>query len=177
MIQQELDRSEAAIFQRFAQFECGFVDLLAEFRRKTVGRRLFDQLLPAALDGAFAFTQADHIPFAVPQDLHLDVAGLLDQRFEKDGIVIEGCLGFTTGCFDHGRQFRRGKRQADTAPAAARRSLDQHRVLHLFGHIQRQYGWQGFVRTGDDRQAGFAAEPAGRPVYRPSWRPSPGADR
>ena len=76
--------------------------------------------------------------------------------FQEDGIVAERRFGFTPGCFDHGWQFSCRKCQADAAPAAARGGLDQHRVLDFFGHIERQFHRQRFIRPGDDWQAGFA---------------------
>ncbi len=41
--------------------------------------RFFDHLLVAALDGALALVQVDHVAVAVAQDLDLDVARLLAQ--------------------------------------------------------------------------------------------------
>ena len=47
------------------------------------GRRLLDHLLVAALERAVALAERHHPPVAVTEDLHLDVAGPLDQSLEE----------------------------------------------------------------------------------------------
>jgi hypothetical protein len=48
----------------------------------------------AALHGAVAFTQVDHLAVFVAEELELDVAGLLDVLLDVDASITEGLLGF-----------------------------------------------------------------------------------
>ena len=58
-------------------------------------RSLFDQLLVAALNGAFALAQAHHVAVFIGQHLELDVTRPLDEFLHVQVAVAEGvqCLG------------------------------------------------------------------------------------
>src|SRR5207302_639926 len=72
-------------------------DLLAHVRRQVRRRRFFHQLLMAALKAAIALPQVGDVAVAVGEDLHLDVAGLLDVLLHVDAAVLEGVLGLLLG--------------------------------------------------------------------------------
>jgi hypothetical protein len=55
-------------------------------------RRFLEQLLVAALDGAFALAQMNHFAVLVAQHLKLDVPGMLDELFRVDVGIAEGLL-------------------------------------------------------------------------------------
>src|SRR5204862_2622912 len=52
-------------------------------------RRLFHHLLIATLRRAVALAERDHVAQAVAEDLHLDVAGPLDEPFEIHAALTE----------------------------------------------------------------------------------------
>ena len=56
-------------------------------------RRPLHDLLMAALHGAVALEQVDDGAVGIGQDLHLDMAGALDQLFQIDLVLAEGGLG------------------------------------------------------------------------------------
>ena len=51
----------------------------------------------AALQRAIALPEVDDVAVAVGQDLHFDVARLLDVFFEVDAAVLEGVLRLLAG--------------------------------------------------------------------------------
>ena len=57
------------------------------------GRGLFDHLLVTALRRAVALVKMHGVAEIVAEDLHLDMARLLDIFFDQNGIVAEGSLG------------------------------------------------------------------------------------
>ena len=92
-IHQELDRAGAAVVRGVGDRD-GVAAELLPLRVVEVGRRrALDHLLVAALHRAVALEQVDDVAVAVAEDLHLDVAGALDQLFEIDLVVAEGGLG------------------------------------------------------------------------------------
>ena len=65
-------------------------------------RALFHHLLMAALDGAFALAQVDHVAVAIAEQLDFDVARALDQLLDVDFGIAEGALGFAGGVAEGG---------------------------------------------------------------------------
>mmetsp|Transcript_42058 Transcript_42058/g.80439 ORF Transcript_42058/g.80439 Transcript_42058/m.80439 type:complete len:782 (-) Transcript_42058:261-2606(-) len=108
-------------------------------------------LLVTALHGAVALVQMHDAAVAVSQDLHLNVAGLLDEALDEYAPVSEGggCLG---GCaVEEVLQVRALAHDAHPAPATAHCSLENDReaeLLHkLLSLLQILYS---IVRTRDD---------------------------
>ena len=66
---------------------------LPDLLRQDGAGALLDHLLVPALHRAVALAEVDHVPPAVAEDLHLDVAGLLDELLDVDRAVAEGRLG------------------------------------------------------------------------------------
>ena len=96
----------------------------------------------------------------VADDLHLDVAAVLDVRLDEDGAVAEGALGLGARRVDLGVEVGERADDPHPAPAAARRRLDQ----------------QGQVAP---RSASIGASSTGTPAFRidllgaAPWSPSP----
>ena len=110
--------------QTYGRLTHAFAHLGGQMRR----RRLLDELLVTPLQGTIALEQVDYVTVAVGEDLHLDVARLLDVLFEVDAAVLEGVLGLLTGLLEAGLKTDVVAGHAHAAAAAAGRRLDQHRV-------------------------------------------------
>src|SRR5258707_2051504 len=59
-------------------------------------RTLFDNLLMATLNRAFAFTEMNKIAKSISKYLNLNVTRLLKQAFEKDGAISKGGKRFAS---------------------------------------------------------------------------------
>ncbi len=70
-------------------------NLLAHLRRHLERRRLFNQLLMAALNGALALEEGNHFAVLVGQDLELNVARLLNELLHVELAVAEGVCCFS----------------------------------------------------------------------------------
>src|SRR5690606_26104514 len=101
--------------------------LLVDPRR----RRLFQHLLVAALHGAVALAEVNHVAVVVREDLDLDVARTLEVLLEVDGAVAEGRLRLPARERPGVAQRRLGMHDAHAAPTAAARGLDDHRVADV----------------------------------------------
>jgi hypothetical protein len=88
-------------FDRPRRVHGGVGDALAR-RLVEQGRgRFLDDLLVAALRGAFALPEMHDVAVPVAEDLHLDVPRALDEAFQDDALVAEGLQGLA---------LRRGQR-------------------------------------------------------------------
>lgn len=107
------------------------VEFLGE-RVGEAGRRgLLDHLLVAALQGAVAGAERPHGAVGVGEDLHLDMAAVLQVRLDEHLPVAEGARGLGAGGGEFGVQVGEAAYDAHTASAAARRGLHQHRKVGL----------------------------------------------
>ena len=143
---QELHRAGIAVAGRGGQADGGRLDGGLGTGRQGGGRRLLDHLLVAPLDAAVAHADRPARPVGVRDDLHLDVAGRLDEVLEEDGRVAEGQLGLATRRPEGRLQVGRGPHDADPSPAATRGRLEGDGVPELLG-------LRGRVRDGVDRPA------------------------
>ena len=113
------------------------------------GRRgLFDHFLVAALHGAVALAQVDHVAVVVGEHLELDVARLLEEFLHVDLGVAEGGERLGLGDADRVQQRGVGVHDAHAAAAAAARCLDDHRVADILGDAEV------FVRILAERAVG-----------------------
>ncbi len=87
---QELDRAGVDVAHPVGEGEGAVPQRLAGLGRDPRRRRLLDDLLVAALDGAFPLTEVDDGPVGVADDLHLDVPAPLDVRLGENRPVSEG---------------------------------------------------------------------------------------
>ena len=93
-IHEELDGAGILVADVFQAAADGFADLVAHLWRHLQRRRFFDELLMAALDGAFALAEGHDVAVFVSQYLELDVARLLNELLHVEVAVAEGVGGF-----------------------------------------------------------------------------------
>ena len=115
----ELDGAGADIVHRARRLSRGGADRLALGGIERRRRRLLDHLLVPALQRAFALEQRQQIAVAVADDLHFDVAGIVDVFFDQHAVVAERGLGLALGADD--RRPELGRRTARRACRGRRR--------------------------------------------------------
>ncbi len=134
-------------------------DLLPQLGRQRRRGRFLDQLLVPALDRAVALAEVQDLAVLVGQDLHLDVARVLDELLEIHGAVAERGFGLRARGVKTGDERRLVARDAHAASAAARRGLDHHRVTDLLRDVERALlVVDRAVRSGHDGNTGFFRE-------------------
>ena len=99
-------------------------------------RRLLDQLLVTALDGAVALAEVDHIAVGVAEDLELDVPRAFEVFLDVHIAVAEGRERFGAGELKGPGEIVSVARDAHPLPAPARGGLDDDREAGL--HRERQ---------------------------------------
>ena len=140
-IHQELDRAGAHVVRRPGEAHRRVAQRLALGLAQIGSRRALDHLLVAALHRAVPLKQVDDVAVPVAEDLHLDVAGALDQLLEIDLALAEGRPGFAPAGLDLIEQpaFRFDEPHAAAAAAPAR--LEHQRVADP----GRQFGYRAPV--------------------------------
>src|SRR5262249_10686012 len=108
----------------------GLADVLAHLWRQSRRGRLLDELLVAALQRTITLPEVDDVAVMVGEDLHLDVARLLDVLFEVDAAVLERALGFLACGLKAGLEADVVAGDANAAAPAAGRRLDEHGIAH-----------------------------------------------
>ena len=99
-----------------------------------IGRRCaLDDLLVAPLDGAVALEQVDRVAVGVTEDLHLDMAGALDELFQIHFILAEGGTRLAACLADIAQQIILAVDRPHAATATAPRRLEHHRIADLGG--------------------------------------------
>src|ERR1700730_16733291 len=88
----EFDGAGADIIDRGGRLARGSTYRLAPLGIKRRRRRLLDHLLMPPLQRAFAFEQRQQIAVTVADDLHLDMARVLDEFCEQPAVAPEGAL-------------------------------------------------------------------------------------
>ena len=145
---EELDRSGAAIFNRLHRLGYRLADPRA--RSSIDGRRgrLLKDLLMPPLQRTIAFAQMHCIALPVAEHLNFDVPRLGQILLDVDAVVAERGFRLRTRGRERHRQIVRAGRHLHTAPAAARRRLDQHGKAHALGDLHRlSLGLHRAVRT------------------------------
>jgi hypothetical protein len=99
-IHQELDGAGVRVTGGAAELQRRLAERGALRVVQIRGRRPLDHLLVAPLHRAVALEQVDQVAVAVAEELHLDVAGALDQLLQVDLVVAEGGLGLATALAD-----------------------------------------------------------------------------
>ena len=100
------------------------------------GGRLLDDLLMAALDGAFALEEVHHVTVAVAQDLDLDVTGRGQPAFQENGIAPESAERLPPGRGEGLLEIGRLGHDPHPAPAPAVGALHEHRITDLAGDFR-----------------------------------------
>ncbi len=124
----ELDGARAGVTYR-GRGQPGRIEEFGAHARGAFDQRrrcLFDDLLVAPLDRAFAFANRPHGAVLVGEHLHLDVVAGGQVALAEHRRVTERRLGLAAGTLHLCWEFRQFADHAHAAATAARRRLDQH---------------------------------------------------
>ena len=103
----------------------------------------------AALEGAVAFAEADHVAELIGEDLHLDVLGILDEFLDIHVAVAERAFRLGHGSVESLDQAGVVVRHAHAASAAACGRLDDDRVSEFVRLFERRiFGGNDIVAAG-----------------------------
>ena len=151
---QEFDRPGPAIAHVGHRLGHDAAHPVALFRADDRRGGLFQHLLVTALERAIALTQVNRVAVAIAEHLEFDVARIAEVLFDIDRGVAERGLGLAAGLLDQRFKLVRSVADLHPAPAAARGSLDDHRISGLLGNLAR-FGdvADRAVAAGDQRQA------------------------
>ena len=133
LVQHELDGARGVIADFLGQPNGGGADLVAHLGGQVRSGAFLDELLPASLDGAFALEQVHDVAAHVAEELHLDVAEVLDALFHVEPAVAEGDLGLALGLLEARSQGGLVVGEADAASPAAGGGLDGDGIADLRG--------------------------------------------
>ena len=97
------------------------------------GWAFFDQLLVAALRGAFALEQMHRVAVMIGQHLHFDVTGAFDVALHVDAGVAEGGLGFDGGLLQSALEGQIVGGHAHAFATTAGRGFDQDGEANFVG--------------------------------------------
>ncbi len=98
-VDEELERADIPVAKLHRRRNGAARDLLAQLLADRSGRRLLDELLIAALDGAFTLAEADARAVFIDSDLRFDVTDALEAALEVDAIVAERGLRLAARLF------------------------------------------------------------------------------
>ena len=98
--EQALDRAGAAVADGARGLDGDRADALAQRGRDARPGRLLDELLVAPLDRAVALAEVDDVAVRVGEDLHLDVARILEVLLDVDVGVGEEALALVGGLLE-----------------------------------------------------------------------------
>ena len=118
ILEEKLQRSRVAVAELLDRGAGDGADLGALVVVERRRARLFQHFLVAALERAIALAEMDHGALVVGEDLHLDMARLVEIFFDIDGVVAERRLGLAPRHGQRRRQGIRGFRDLHAAPAA-----------------------------------------------------------
>ena len=155
LVNEKLDGARTAVADALGQRNRRARHFFAQLRRYKCGRAFLDELLVAALYRALALEQVHHVAEAVAEDLHLDMARIMDIFFHIQTAVAEirNRLGgrAVVGILE----ILDAERHANTLAAAAGRGLEHNGIADTLGLAD------GFVevteravRAQSDRNAG-----------------------
>ena len=134
-VDDEFDRAGAVVLHGACERDGLFAHRLTGLGREEGRWRLFEDLLVAALDRAFALVQVDDIAMLVAEHLDLDVARLVDEFLNENAIVTEGGDRFGTGSLETFLGFAGIEGDAQALAAAARGRLDHHGIADGVGDL------------------------------------------
>src|ERR1035438_9493152 len=115
----------------------------------------------AALDGALAFAEVDHVAVMVAEDLDFDVAGALDEALDIDLGGVESPLGFTGGVAEGGFEVALSVDAAHAFAAATGHGFEQDGEAVGGGEVAQGVEGDGVVGARDDGCAGGDSGAAG----------------
>ena len=130
--QQKLNGSGIGVADGAADRDRGLAHASAQIVRERGRGSLFDDLLVAALDGTIALEQVDQLAVQITENLEFDVARVL-RYIARSTTIRRRTRAPLRGRADSRASAMSSASRNDphSAPAAARRSLDQHRESHV----------------------------------------------
>ncbi|ERG89135.1 MAG: hypothetical protein J07HX5_01288 [halophilic archaeon J07HX5] len=128
---EKLDGTGVGVIRLARSLAGGRVDLLTQLRRQCCGRALLDDLLVAALERAIALAEVENRSVGVGENLHLDVAWVLEIPFEVDGVVVEIRCALPLGTLELVGCVRWCLDDFHSAAAATALGFDRNRVAVL----------------------------------------------
>jgi hypothetical protein len=163
IVDKELAGTRAHVADGARERERGLAESMPKVRRHYGRRRLFENLLVAALDRAVALAQVHAVAVAIEDHLDLDVTPALDEALEDETVVAEGRHRLAP-------RGREGVREAGGVPdrahplatAAGRRLDDEREADARRGTGQRTVGLVGPVIAGQDRNTQRRRQPPRR---------------
>jgi len=151
----ELHCTGAGIAYGLGRFDRNGSHLLSQILAHHRGGRFLNQLLVAALDGAFPVRDIDGLAVIVGQDLKLDVPGLGEILLNVDGVVSKGAPGHGLRGGEGGHQLLFALNYLHAYAAPSCRRLEDDGVAYGVGDLG------GYVRiadalldAGDNRHSG-----------------------
>ena len=156
-IHQEFDRSRILILGRFGRSDRRFSHLFPQIRGQKRRRGLLNQLLMPTLNRAIALAQMHRLPVRIRQNLKLDVPRFLDVFLDVNLAVAERFFRFVPCDMVFLRKRNVIMRDPHSATAAARHSLDDHRITHLARNLHRfTFRFHRSIRSRHNRDACFS---------------------
>ncbi len=162
VVDQKFERTGADIAAGASTADGCRANVLGQPRRQPGGRRLLDQLLPAALHRTVPLPQADHIPVVIGQNLHLDMPSALQETFDIDATIAKCRLRRGTGSRVRTGQLTASAHDRHSPPATAGNRLDDDRISDpLSDFLGLQTIFDSPRATRQHRQAGRRGHLAG----------------
>src|SRR3989338_5301723 len=139
LVEQEFDGTRIFIANGTASLNAQIADVFA-LRLGDLRRRCnFDQFLVAALDGAVAFKQVNHVAVAVAQYLHFNMPRVDHAFLQKNFRLAKSLAGFRNHAFEVADEVFVAIATANAAPAAAIGGLEHHRVADFVCQYARLF--------------------------------------
>src|SRR5260221_12040395 len=130
-IDDEFHRAGGFVFHRFGRGHRLFAHRLARAFIKERAWCLFDDLLVAPLDRAFALAEIKAIAMAIGQHLDLDMARFLDEFLDEDAVIAETRFGLVGSRAEAIASLLIVIGDAHALATTAGRGLDNHRIADL----------------------------------------------
>src|SRR5215813_996422 len=127
----------------------------------------------ATLDRALALAEVDDVTARVGQDLHFDVARLVDGALEIDRCIAEGAAGLATRHPERSHQVLLAAHETHALTAASHGGLDHDRIADLAcGRSGRVVSRDRLEGAGNGRDTELSSEAARRNLiaHRPDGR-------
>ena len=133
VIDQKFDRTRVSVADALCQRNSRRGHLLAQLGRDESRRTFLDQLLVAALHRAFTLEQVHHIAVVIAQNLHLDMARIVNIFFHVQAAVTEVGDSLCSGAVVRVLEVLDALRHADALAAAAGGRLEHDRIADALG--------------------------------------------
>ena len=160
-VDQKLEGAEIGVAAGGGELDRGSADPLAQVGAERGAGRDLDQLLIAALDGAFALADVGHRAVLVGGDLHFDVARAGDEALDEQCAVAESGLRLARAALEGVGDLIGLRHRAHAPSAAAGDRLDHHRpAAQLLEECARAVEVDCVVAAAQDRRAARCGESA-----------------